>query len=154
MKKGAKYLLIWTIIWATLTHCSMGKFYAAKFPRCFSACYKSAICLSMSIYKKNLKPAEDFCPNSRFDPWGNFFVEIGVYYRQIHNCGWCIETNITARHIYTFILTRGLKDMSQKPHFQRALTLPHPSHIIKKVGFWGLDWCYVGVEWRNVAEIG
>ena len=44
--------------------------------------------------------------------------------------------------------------MSQKPHFQRALTLPHPSHIIKKVGFWGLDWCYVGVEWRNVAEIG
>ena len=48
----------------------------------------------------------------------------------------------------------GHKDTSQKAHFERDyLELPE-SHYIKKGGEKGLDWCYIGENWRKLAEIG
>ena len=50
--------------------------------------------------------------------------------------------------------SRGFKEMSHKPDFQRDyLELPE-SHYIKKVGEIGLDWCYIGKSWRKLAQIG
>ena len=39
-------------------------------------------------------------------------------------------------------------------YFEREHKVAQESHIKKKVGGKGLDWCYIGVEWRKVAEIG
>ena len=50
--------------------------------------------------------------------------------------------------------SRGLQDMSQKADFERESTLVHPYHINKKVGAKGLDWWYIGENWRKLAEIG
>ena len=50
--------------------------------------------------------------------------------------------------------SRGLQDTSQKADFERESTLVHPNHINIKVVAEGLDWCYIGPEWRKVAEIG
>ena len=50
--------------------------------------------------------------------------------------------------------SRGLQDTSQKAYFERDPTLPHLNHIHKKVVAEGLDWCYIGPEWRKVAEVG
>ena len=50
--------------------------------------------------------------------------------------------------------SRGFKDMSPIPDFQRDyLELPE-SHFIKKVGEKGLDWCYIGESWRKLAQVG
>ena len=49
---------------------------------------------------------------------------------------------------------RGLQDTSQKAYFEKDPILPHPNHIHIKVAAEGLDWCYIGPEWRKVAEIG
>ena len=50
--------------------------------------------------------------------------------------------------------SKGFKDMSPKPDFQRDyLELPE-SHFIKKVGEKGLDWCYIGESWRKLAQVG
>ena len=32
--------------------------------------------------------------------------------------------------------------------------VPQESYIKRKVGAKGLEWSYIGVEWRKVAEIG
>ena len=48
----------------------------------------------------------------------------------------------------------GLQDTSQKADFERDSTLLHPNDIHIKVAAEGLDWCYIGPEWRKVAEIG
>ena len=49
-------------------------------------------------------------------------------------------------------LSRDLNDMSQKPDFQRDyLKLPE-SCINEKVVGKGLEWCYIGVEWRSGAN--
>ena len=51
-------------------------------------------------------------------------------------------------------LSSGLKDTSHRANFEReSLEVPE-SYIIKKVGGKGLDWCYIGVNWRKLAEIG
>ena len=50
--------------------------------------------------------------------------------------------------------SRGLQDTSQKADFERDPILPHPCYINKKVVAKGLDWCYIGPEWRKVAEVG
>ena len=70
---------------------------------------------------------------------GKFFLEIGVKYKQIHNGGWCMIKNITSRYRDIFILTRGLKNRSQKLHFERDLSIPQTCCIKKKVGDKGLD---------------
>ena len=48
----------------------------------------------------------------------------------------------------------GLKDTSQKADLERDHALPRSSHINIKSGAKGLDWCYIGPEWRKVAEVG
>ena len=50
--------------------------------------------------------------------------------------------------------SKGFKDMSPKPEFQRDyLELPE-SPFIKNVGGKGLDQCYIGENWRKLAKIG
>ena len=44
--------------------------------------------------------------------------------------------------------------MRPKPDFQREHTLAREFYFMKKVGAKGLDWCYIGVGWRKVAQIG
>ena len=44
-----------------------------KFPRTFSACYRSAVYLSMPIYIKKLKLTKDFGKKPKFYPQGKFF---------------------------------------------------------------------------------
>ena len=51
-------------------------------------------------------------------------------------------------------LSRYLKDMRQKPDFQREHLMAPKIYFIKKGGERGLDWHYIGVGWRKVAEIG
>ena len=51
-------------------------------------------------------------------------------------------------------LFSGLQDTSQMAYFERDPTKPHPNHIHIKVRAEGLDVCYIGSEWRKVAEIG
>ena len=47
-----------------------------------------------------------------------------------------------------------LKDTSQKADLERDHALPRSCHINIKGGAKGLDWCYIGPEWRKVAEVG
>ena len=50
--------------------------------------------------------------------------------------------------------SKGFKDMSPKPEFQRDyLELPE-SPFIKKGGEKGLDQCYIGESWRKLAQVG
>ena len=50
--------------------------------------------------------------------------------------------------------SKGFKDISPKPEFQRDyLELPE-SPFIKKVGGKGVDWCYIGENWRKLAQVG
>ena len=51
-------------------------------------------------------------------------------------------------------LSRDLKDMRQKPDFQREHLMAPKIYFIEKGGEIGLDWYYIGVGWRKVAEIG
>ena len=51
-------------------------------------------------------------------------------------------------------LSRDLKDMRQKPDFQREHLMAPKIYFIEKGGGKGLDWYYIGPEWRKVAEIG
>ena len=51
-------------------------------------------------------------------------------------------------------LSRDLNDMRQKPDFQREHLMAPKIYSIEKGGEIGLDWHYIGVEWRKVAEIG
>ena len=51
-------------------------------------------------------------------------------------------------------LSRDLKDMRQKPDFQREHLMAPKIYFMKKVASKGVDWCYIGPEWRKVAEIG
>ena len=62
--------------------------------------------------------------------------------------------NILSSHKIFFDLPSGVKNTSQRADFERDyLKLPE-SLLNKKVGEKGLDWCYIGVGWRKVAEIG
>ena len=62
--------------------------------------------------------------------------------------------NISSNHKKFIDLPSGSKDASQRADFEReSLELPE-SYIIKKVGEKGLDWCYIGVNWRKLAELG
>ena len=51
-------------------------------------------------------------------------------------------------------LSRDLKDMRQKPDFQREHLMAPKIYFIEKGGGKSLDWYYIGPEWRKVAEIG
>ena len=51
-------------------------------------------------------------------------------------------------------LSRDLKDMRQKTDFQREHLMAPKIYFIEKGGGKGLDWYYIGPEWRKVAEIG
>ena len=51
-------------------------------------------------------------------------------------------------------LSRDLKDMRQKPDFQREHLMAPKIYFIEKGGGKGLDGCYIGAEWHKVAEIG
>ena len=53
-----------------------------------------------------------------------------------------------------FNWSRGLNNTSRKPDFQCDHVLPHSCYINKKVEAKGLDWCYIGENWRKLAEIG
>ncbi len=48
----------------------------------------------------------------------------------------------------------GLKDTSKKADLERDHALPRSCHINIKGGAKGLDRCYIGTEWRKVAEGG
>ena len=48
----------------------------------------------------------------------------------------------------------GLKDTSQKADLERDHALPRSCHMNIKGGAKDLDWCYIGPEWRKVAEVG
>ena len=49
--------------------------------------------------------------------------------------------------------SRGLGNTSQKPNFQLDHALPRSCYINEKVGAKGLEWCYMGENWRKLAEI-
>ena len=49
---------------------------------------------------------------------------------------------------------RGFNNTSQKPDFQRDHALPRSCCINEKVGAKGLDWCYMGENWRKLAKNG
>ena len=51
-------------------------------------------------------------------------------------------------------LSRDLKDMRQKTDFQREHLMAPKIYFIEKGGEICLDWHYIGVGWRKVAEIG
>ena len=51
-------------------------------------------------------------------------------------------------------LSRDLKDISQKPDFQRDYMKLQEIYFMKKVGGKGVEWCYIGESWRRVAQIG
>ena len=51
-------------------------------------------------------------------------------------------------------LSRDLKDISQKPDFQRDYMKLQEIYFMKKVGEKYIDWCYIGESWRTVAQIG
>ena len=48
----------------------------------------------------------------------------------------------------------GPKDMRQKPNFGAWHLMAPKIYFIEKGGEIGLDWHYIGVGWRKVAEIG
>ena len=50
-------------------------------------------------------------------------------------------------------LSRDLNDMRQKPDFQREHLMAPKIYFIEKGGEIDLDWHYIGVGWRKVAEI-
>ena len=50
--------------------------------------------------------------------------------------------------------TKDFKNRAKIRYFQMDLLVPQESYIKRKVGAKGLDWSYIGVEWRKVAEIG
>ena len=63
------------------------------------------------------------------------------------------QNMLSSRKIFIDLLS-SLKDTSQRANFERDyLKLPE-SCIKKKVGGKGLDWCYIGVGWRKVAQVG
>ena len=39
-------------------------------------------------------------------------------------------------------------------YFQTDYTKLHPSYINEKVAAKGLEWCYIGENWRKLAKIG
>ena len=49
---------------------------------------------------------------------------------------------------------KHLKNISQKANLERDHALPRSYYINIKVGAKGLDWCYIGENWRKLAEIG
>ena len=51
-------------------------------------------------------------------------------------------------------LSRDLKDISQKPDFQRDYMKLQEIYFMKKVAGKCIDWCYIGESWRTVAEMG
>ena len=52
------------------------------------------------------------------------------------------------------ILSRHPKDTREKAEFERDYMKLHSCHIMKKHGHKGLDWWYIGENWRKLAEIG
>ena len=50
--------------------------------------------------------------------------------------------------------SRGRKDTSQKADFERDHMIPHSCCIKTKGGAKALDWCYIGENWRKLAEVG
>ena len=49
---------------------------------------------------------------------------------------------------------KGLKNRAKVRFFEMDHKVPQESYIKRKVGAKGLEWSYIGVEWRKVAEIG
>ena len=62
--------------------------------------------------------------------------------------------NVSSTCKKSLIWSRVLKDTSQKADFERDYMKLHSCHIQSKVGAKGLDWCYIGENWRKLAEIG
>ena len=85
---------------------------------------------------------------------GKFFLEIGLDNEQIHVGGRCITKNGSSARRDTFNWTRGLRNMSQNLNLKRDYWELQKIYFMKKVGGKALDWCYIGPEWRKVAEIG
>ena len=48
----------------------------------------------------------------------------------------------------------GVKNRAKIRYFQMDHQVPPESYIKRKVGAKGLDWSYIGVGWRKVAEVG
>ena len=87
-------------------------------------------------------------------PMGKNFQEIGQKYKEICINGWNMAQNVPFSNKNFQNYSRGLQDTSQKAYFERDPTQPHPNHIHIKVALEGLDGCYIGPEWRKVAEVG
>ena len=51
-------------------------------------------------------------------------------------------------------LSRDWNNMRQKPDFQREHLMAPKIYFMKKVASKGVDGCYIGPEWRKVAEMG
>ena len=51
-------------------------------------------------------------------------------------------------------LSRDLKNISQKPNFQRDYMKLQEIYFMKKVASKSIDGCYIGESWRTVAQIG
>ena len=85
---------------------------------------------------------------------GKNFQEIGQKYKEICINGRNMAQNVPFSNKNFQNYSRGLQDTSQKAYFERDSTRLHPTHIHKKVVAEGLDWCYIGENWRRLAEVG
>ena len=147
------FLFLFTLVFLS-SHCLKLDFYKTKFPRAFSACHRSIICLAIPIYVKKLKSTQDFGPNPIISPIGKKFQQIGLKYQQIQVNGWNMAQNVSSRHRKFFNWSRGLEDIRQKADFESEHTLAHSCCIMKKVGYKGILWCYIGESWRKLAQVG
>ena len=64
------------------------------------------------------------------------------------------QKNISSRCKGIANWSRNLKDTTQKADFERDYMKLHSCHINSKVGGKGLVWCYIGENWRKLAEVG
>ena len=64
------------------------------------------------------------------------------------------QKSVSSSHKIFIDWPSGLKDASQKADFERDHMIPHSCCIKTKGGAKALDWCYIGENWRKLAEVG
>ena len=85
---------------------------------------------------------------------GIFFLEFGLRYKKNLSKLQKYRQNLLVFHNKIQNLQKGLRNRARMGYFQTDYTKLHPSYINEKVAAKGLEWCYIGENWRKLAEIG
>ena len=85
---------------------------------------------------------------------GNFFLEFGMRYKKNLSKWQKYRKNVVVPHKKQSNSYKGFENRAEIRYFEMDLKVPQESYIKRKVGAKGLEWSYIGVEWRKVAEIG